>query len=96
MILLNPSSKDVYLPEHEIVSTTCGIDETNIHMFDDKKQGFPRYTVLKPYSRDSDKSNPKSTQEINEFYISKTGLSEDQRFELLEFLKRNVDVFSTS
>ncbi|MEW8546122.1 MAG: reverse transcriptase domain-containing protein [Candidatus Thiodiazotropha sp.] len=93
--LLNPTAKDVYLPRHKVVATTCEIDATNIHAID-SDQNVPTCANLKPYTTNSAKSHTNGANENFDFKISDKGLSETERSELLQFLKRNADVFSTS
>ena len=94
MRLLNPTKKDIYLPGHKVIATVFDIDDSNIHFLDDNSTQNVSFVTENSGGSTSDKDNS-GADDIN-FNISDSGLSQTQRSELLQFLKRNKDVFSTS
>ena len=88
--LLNPIKSDFYIPGHRVVAHVCDIDVNNVHTLDSQSE-FQSPTV----SATSESKSNDTNCDIK-FNVSNDSLSESERSELLEFLKRNKDVFSTS
>ena len=94
MRLLNPTKKDIYLPGHKVIATVFDIDDNNIHLLGENTIQNVSSVTENSAGSTSDKDN--SDADDITFNISDSGLSQTQRSELLQFLKRNKDVFSTS
>ena len=96
--LLNPTDTDIHIPGHRVVATVNDIDIDSIHSLDnvtsEKCQPCSSANVssASPNSAQSQCANDK---EIH-FNVSSANISESERSELLNFLERNKDVFSTS
>ena len=88
--LLNPTESDIYIPGHRVVANVTDIDVDNIQSLDSHFQSQGP-TVGAASEGESENSSCDT-----DFNVSNESLSESERSELLEFLKRNRDVFSTS
>ena len=85
--LMNPTSKDIYIPGHRVVATVSDGDTDNIHDLNVSKQTYTQANV-NAASQDSASEN----SDIK-FNVSSANLSDSERSELLQFLERNRDVF---
>ena len=88
--LLNPTQSDIYIPGHIVVANVIDIDVENIQSLDShlQSQGTEVGTASEGKSE--------HVRSNIEFNVSSDSLSHSESSELLEFLKRNEDVFSTS
>ena len=85
--LLNPTQSDIYIPGHIVVANVIDIDVENIQSLDSHLQSQGTEVGTASEGKSEVRSN------IN---VSSDSLSHSESSELLEFLKRNKDVFSTS
>lgn len=96
--LINPTSKDIYIPNHRVVATVSDIDTNNAHELETrvcKQTPSGSSGIVYAASQASDTEND-SQKTDNVFNVPSDGLSESERAELLQFLERNRDVLSTS
>ena len=96
--LLNPTTKDIYIPGHRVVATVSDVDIENIHELDKIDYSkIPTCSSADVKSASPNSATPNVSQNTDiVFNVSSANLSESERFELLQFLERNRDVFSTS
>ena len=88
--LLNPTESDIYIPRHIVVANVIDIDVENIQSLNShlQSQGTAVGTASEGKSE--------HVRSNIEFNVSNDSLSHGESSELLAFLKRNEDVFSTS
>ena len=94
--LLNPTSKDVYIPGHRVVSTVDDVDSNHVLVlenFSDNRQGVQMNANV---CATTTKHGDSDISDDIEFNVSIANLSEAERIELLQNLQRNRDVFSAS
>ena len=85
MRLLNPTSKEVFIPGHRVIATISEVDTNQVHNLGsshDNDQVFVAANV----SAASTFSTHNVESDIN-FDVSPANLSEAERSELLQFLK---------
>ena len=90
MSILNLTESDINIPGHTVVANVSDIDVNNIQSLDSQSQ--PQGTTVGAASG----GRSENTSSNIEFNVSNESLSPGERSELLQFLKRNEDVFSTS
>ena len=97
MSLLNPTESDITIPGHTVVANVSDIDVDNIQSLDSQFQSQSRtVNTESPIVGAASEGESQNGSSNIEFHVSNESLSDGERSELLEFLKRNEDVFSTS
>ena len=96
--LLNPTSKDIYIPSHRVVASVEDIDIENIYGLDKfNSKNIPSASCANINSASQNSATPNVSENPDStFKIGGANLSESERSELLQFLERNRDVFSNS
>ena len=96
MSLLNPTESDITIPGHTVVANVSDIDVDNIQSLDSHLQSQSRTVNTESPIVGAASGESQNGSSSIEFHVSNESLSDGERSELLEFLKRNEDVFSTS
>ena len=93
--LINSTDADIHIPGHRVVATINDIDIDSIHNLDNVNSEKCNSATVSSASPKIAQSQCANNNEIH-FYVSSASISEFERSELLNFLERNKDVFSTS
>ena len=95
--LLNPTSNDIYIPGHRVVAMVSDVDADNIHTLDMKDgKTVPTNSCANVNAASQKCATEKDNETEINFDVSSANLSDSEKSELLQFLEKNRDVFSTS
>ena len=97
MSLLNLTESDITNRGHTVVANVSDINVDNIQSLDSHLQSQSRtVNTESPIVGAASAGESQNGSSNIEFHVSNESLSDGEGSELLEFLKRNEDVFSTS